>query len=61
MKFNNFSVLPILIFCIQINKKKNEIGKTESRDDLYNVASKAAYQQMYVAYVFLFIYISNFY
>jgi len=42
-------------------KKKDEIGNTESRDDLYNVASKAAYQQIYVAYVFLFIYISSFY
>jgi len=37
-------------------KKRDEIGKTESRDDLYNVASKAAHQQIYVAYVF-FIYL----
>jgi len=39
-----------------------KLERLKSRDDLYNVASKAAYQQMYVAYVFfLFIYISSFY
>ena len=47
---NEIYVLPIWY----LNKKKRWNWKTESRDDLYNVHSNAASQQIYLASVFFF-------
>jgi hypothetical protein len=40
MKFNNFNVPPIIFLYLN---KKAKMGKTDSGDELYNIAHNSAY------------------